>query len=243
MEIRMSKVQKIRQGTIKRYKVQGVTYTYHRPSGVRLPDLPFSDPRFLAAHSAAEDQMRIQSKNGAQRRGALSEIDVPVKKMRPSTVPDAIAYTVPQCAHFVLQAKPKEVVLYHSGDLARDGASDALIRDKQQYLLLAAGFGLVSLRVARVQAGWSHYLAVRSEESLVGLPRRVLQCDISPSEYIALVAIDERQGAQATTRAIRDALGIRDAEAATLRNTLIEQGWLASTRPPELTALGRSLLA
>ena len=44
-------------------------------------------------------------------------------------------------------------------------------------------------------------------------------------------------------RAIRDALGVNDHEASVLRNDMINRGWMMNSRPPELTTLGRSLLA
>lgn len=237
----MAKETKLRLKDVKRFELQGVTYTYHRPTGIPLPDLPYQDRRFIEALKAVRRQADIKSESGFDRTKSLALLTAGFQETTPPQT-DAVAFTVVQCAFFVLKAKPNAKLLYHSGDLATDSATDVRAKDRQQYIGLAASFGLLSLRMVRIQENWSHYYALRTEESLRGMPMHVLQCDITPSEYKALVAINEKQASKSVSRTIRDALACSDQQAADIRNAMIERGWLANSRPPELTSTGRQLM-
>lgn len=225
---------------IHRKSVGGQTYVYHRPTGTRLPDLPNNHPDFISAVRNAAKQSKVKSR-APKRRTDIEALDIPIEsaKMRQ---PDMVAHTLIMCARFVLSAKPKSLLLYHSGDLSADGAYEQSSRDKAQYILLAASFDLLSLRQERVTAGWTYYYATRTDHSIKGCPQHVLYGDITPDEYRALVAVNERQASQATSRAIRDELGISDTAASEMRNSMIHRGWMNNSRPPELTELGLELL-
>lgn len=237
----MSKQLRFRARGVKRYSVQGVTYTYHVKSGARLPDLPYNDPRFVRALAFAEQQSKIKSRAAERSTTTATHTEVPASKAKIRAA-DMVAYSLIQCANFVLSASSGSVLIYHSGDLAQESASATTVRDRQQYMLIAAEFDLVSLRQERVSESWYHYYAVRTKEPIRWLPRHVIQADITPDEYRALRALDERQPAVSTTRAIRDELGISDIAAADIRRDFINRGWLDNGRPPEMTALGLSLL-
>ena len=99
---------------------------------------------------AAEDQSIIQSEKGLSRKSSLSMMTAEITAVTPGPT-DIVAFSVAQCAHFLMKAKPGGKMLYHSGDLARDGASDCLVRDRQQYVGLAADFGLLALRMSRIE--------------------------------------------------------------------------------------------
>lgn len=88
------------------------------------------------------------------------------------------------------------------------------------------------LRQTRVAPGWSHYFAIRTKDLVRG----------TPDEYLALVAISERQASISVSRVIRDGRGFNDNDASKMRNNIIRKGWLTNARPPELTMLGLSLL-
>lgn len=225
---------------VKTVTAKGRTYHYHRPTMKRLPD-DISDPKVLdEAIRKIEGAERIQS-SMPETVGAL---DVPETRaeMIPRHTPDMVAFTIPAVVGFILRAVPGDSLLYHTGDLAVDGARDELLRIRQTYLRLMADFNLVHLRQQRSRPGWTHYFATRSREPLKGVPRHALHADISPDEYTALIAVNERQSAKSVTRTIRDALGITDTAAADLRNEMIRRGWLTLGRPPELTDLGLHLL-
>lgn len=230
----------VRQKGLKGYTVQGVRYLYHRASGTLLPNLPNDHPDFVAAYDAAERDHKIRSR-GKGLRARIEALPWP-SHVAIKFTPDVVAYSVAMAASFVLNAKPDNVLLYHVGDLGLDQAKDQSVKDRAQYIKVAAAFDLVSLRRARVAEGWTEYYATRTEETLVGCPSHVLRGDVTPDEYMALVALNERQASQSTSRAIRDELGINDQEAASIRNRFIDSGWLDNGRPPELTTLGLSLL-
>ena len=65
---------------------------------------------------------------------------------------------------------------------------------------------------------------------------------LGADEYEALHAIDARQASVSTQRAIRDALGISDADAVEMRNNFIRRGWLTNGRPPQITDLGEKVM-
>jgi len=50
---------------LKRYESGGIEYIYHRATGIRLPDLPENDPKFIEAFLAAENQPKPNKRNGA----------------------------------------------------------------------------------------------------------------------------------------------------------------------------------
>ena len=143
---------------------------------------------------------------------------------------------------FLHGARPGHSLLYHCGDLALDAMNNPGARSKQRYVLIASDNGLLHLSQARVDVGFSHYFAVRTEDPVSTAPQRVLSGEVDPDDYIALLAVHERQSAQSVRRAIRDALGTNDDRAATIRDCMIQDGWLTSGRCPELTPLGLSLL-
>lgn len=231
----------VRPEDVKTYSSKGKTYHYHRPTGQRLPD-NIDEPGVLAAAiQKIEDQQRI----GSELPAIIGlDVDIPAcaSELKPEMQSLAVAFTMPAVVGFVLRAKAKETLHYHSGDLALDGSRDQLLRIRQAYLRAMAEFGAVHLRQQRVRPNWSHYFATRSTESLTGIPKHLMHADISPDEYTALVAVNERQSAKAVSRCIRDALGITDQAASTIRNDMILRGWLTNGRPPELTDLGLSLL-
>lgn len=233
----MSKHSKIRRRDVKSYQVQGVTYTYHRDTGIRLPN----DPSKWAT-AIEKIQTNQKTKSEAFQRFGFALENILIREVTPRHTPDMIAFSIRQTIHFTLNARSGDTLLYHSGDLANDITRDELLRDRQGYLLMAAGFGVVHLRQQRVRPSWSHYFATRSDESLVGIPKHAIHGDITPDEYRALNAINERQSALSVTRCIRDALGINDRAASDKRNDLIRQGWLTNGRPPELTEIGLEML-
>lgn len=239
----VSKKPDFRPGDVKRYKVDGVTYTYHRASGTRLPDLDFNDPAFISALETARFNASCQTEAQARWGNLAGFEEVPIEKIRSSITPDVVAFIFPQLVRFVQAAKAGHVLLYYSGDLATDSARNPDIKDRARYISIVHDFGLVQLRQARVAAGWSHYFAIRTDEAIRGTPEHIVRGRITPEEYLALVAINERQASISVSRAIRDHLGTSDDDASQIRNSMIRRGWLTNTRPPELTPLGLSLLA
>lgn len=230
----------VRQKGLKDFISKGVRYVYHRASGTRLPDLNYDHPDFVAAYDAAESAHRIRSRGkglALKVRSVVWPNQTGIKYQ-----PDVAAFTTHMAANFVMKARPGEIMLYHVGDLAHDQATDTALKDRAQYVNLAHALDLVALRRHRVTEGWTEYYGVRTSESLVGCPSHVLRGDITPDEYFALVALNERQSSQSTSRAIRDALAIDDQQAAAMRNAFLDRGWLENGRPPELSPLGMSLL-
>lgn len=169
--------------------------------------------------------------------------DNSIDGIRLTRPPDAIAYSCDHVVRFLRGAREGNSLLYHGGDLALDASNDPGVRTKQRYVLIASDCGLLHLSQARVDVGFSHYYAIRTDDPLSAAPKKVLDGKLDPSDYIALLAISERQAAQSVARAIRDALGVRDDQAATVRNDFIRRGWLTNGRFPELTAAGHALLA
>lgn len=235
-----SKNSEVRQLRVKRYESQGVTYTYHRLTGTALPNLPYDHPTFIAAFKAEDDKIQ---KNTLPLGYGEGIHDLHVDDFMPTSQIDAIAYSVPQIIKFVLVSKPGNCLFYHSGDLVADAQSHLDTKHKQQYLMLASEFGLLGLRQKRVRPNWNHYFAVRTDESIKGMPLNAVEGRISPEEYRALVAVNERQASVSVTRAIRDAIGTTDDDASQMRNDMIRKGWMMNTRPPELTDFGLSLMS
>lgn len=191
----------------------------------------------------AEDAAHTKS-SAVSRWGFMDSISsVGFKDFRPPKQPDAIAYSVPQIIRFIHTSKAGHVIFYHGGDLANDARADPVMHDKQRYMLMASKFGVVALRQSRVGDQWRQYYAIRTDESLIGIPSAAITGQITPDEYTALTAINERQASISITRVIRDALGISDHEAGEWRNAFIRNGWMTNGRPPELTRCGLSLLA
>ena len=239
---RPSKRAEIRIRGVKRYTVQGVTYTYHTASGARLPNYPYSDPRFRAAFDAA--QFAHETQTESLDRWGMQEHPMSLNlQSHPLTkTPHHVAFSVPDLIRFVVTGKPDQVLIYHSGNLALDGSVNDLVRDKQRYALLAKEFGILSLQQARIADGAYQYYAIRTDGSLRGLPQNAIYGRITPDEFAVLTAINERQASLSVSRVIRDTLSITDSDASAWRNSMIRRGWLTNGRPPELTQLGLSLL-
>jgi hypothetical protein len=162
--------------------------------------------------------------------------------LAPPVVPHCVAHSVPQVIRFVWSADPGAVVYYHHGNLLEDARREPLIRHKGRYVAVCIQFDILHPRQRRGVAGDTHYYAVRSPNSLHGLPRNVFDGTITPDEFQALCAVKERQASMATSRAIRDALGVSESDASDMRNSFIRRGWLTNGRPPELTDLGLSMM-
>ena len=156
--------------------------------------------------------------------------------------PDAVAYSREHVVRFLHGAAQGNSLLYHGGDLASDAAHDPRVRCKQRYALIASDSGLLHLSQARVDEGFCHYYAVRTADPVSTAPQKVLNGDVDPTDYIALLAVYERQAAQSTSRAIRDALGVTDNDADIMHDKMVLRGWLSSGRSPSLTEQGLSLL-
>lgn len=231
---------------INRVVSKGISYVYHRPTRTRLPDLPDDHPDMIAAIIEAEKAAQSQSDaKGLWGTGvAIPPKEQGISAMAPPSTPHVVAFAVPQVIRFVFRASKGDVVYYHHGNLLEDGRRDTHIRQKGRYVALCVSFGLLSPRQRRAFASETHYFAVRTDLSATaaGLPRNALDGTITPDEYEALHAIDERQASMATTRAIRDTLGISDHDAAEIRNEFIRRGWLTNGRPPEITDLGEQMM-
>lgn len=236
---RLPNGKEVRERGLNRVEIEGVTYVYHQASGVRLPDLPTDHPEFVEAYDAAQATLTKEAPEWKPERGVRPS---PLPRINRHQSPKIVAFDLHQVARFVLGAKKGETMIYFSGDLAISQQKDQNLRERAQYLRIAADLGLVRLQQFRISAGWNDYFATRSDESIAGCPKHVLRCNISPSQYLALVAIMEKQAAVATSRAIRDHLGTNDTVAAQMRNEMINNGWLDNGRPPELTDLGLALL-
>jgi hypothetical protein len=209
---------------------------------MRLPDLSYDHPDFIAAIKQA-NTANVSRSDFLERWGQITTPkDLRITDFLPPKQPDAVAYSLPQIIQFMHVARKGHILLYHSGDLATDIANNIMCRDKQKYLQIARELDLVGLRQSRVRDGWYHYYAVRTDTSLRGCPLNMLTGTITPDEFIALTAINERQAAISVTRCIRNALSTTDHEASDIRNKMIRKGWVTNGRPPELTPLGLSLL-
>lgn len=238
----VSKRSAVRKKGVKRYDVQGVTYTYHTASGTRLPNLPYDHPAFIEAYDRAVFQHETKT-DSAQKWGFQEDVvDIRDAAFKLSKEPDAVAFTVPDIIRFVVTGKRDQVLIYHSGNLALDGERNDVVRDKQRYSMLAAESGLLTLQQSRMGPGAYQYYAIRTAGTMQGLPQHAIYGRITPDEYTALNAINERQASISVSRVIRDALSLTDAEATEWRNSMIRRGWLTNGRPPELTTLGLSLL-
>lgn len=219
----MSKAKEIRQKGVKRYSVQGVTYTYHRATGARLPDCSFSSHRFKMAFREAESQAANQPPRIIEPAPRIAR-SYKIGDFLPPQMPDAVAFSLTQCINFIFAADSGKILLYHSGDLLADASKDSMVKARQRYLHLVSTFDLIHLRQSRVSEGWSHYYAVKTNEPLTGMPQNAVSGRIGADDFTALTAVNERQSAIATSRAIRDALGISDIEAAEMRNQMIRAG-------------------
>lgn len=228
---------------VNRYEVQGVTYTYYRPSRARLPNLPLNDPDFIEAYDRAVFAHETGTES-YERWGQIEEArQVDKADFKLAKKPDAVGFSVPDIIRFVLSAERDQVMIYHIGNLAIDGVTNPVVRDKQRYAMLAADFHALSLQQSKIGPGIYQYYALRTPEPLRGLPQHAIQGRITPDEYTALTAINERQASLSVSRVIRDTLSITDIEAGAWRGNMIDRGWLTNGRPPELTALGLSLLS
>lgn len=170
----------------------------------------------------------------------LLPTDLTKAKVRAASI---VGYSITQCARFVLSSKRDERLIYHSGDLATDSTTDARVRDKTAYINLTAQLGLVGLRQERVGEHWSNYVAVRSDMPIKAAPSRVLHLDLTVEQWRALHAMVERQAHVSVQRAMRSALQCSNEHAAELLRNMIRDGWISHGRPPELTDLGRAMLA
>lgn len=237
----------VRKSLINSYISKGQRYTYHRPSGKRLPDLPLDDPRLMEAIQEIERTTEIKS-GAAETWGGRVHIpprEDGLARMETPVAPDVVAFSVPQIIRFIFRARQGSVIYYHHGNLLDDARRDPNTRHNGRYISTCISLGLLAPRQERAFDTETHYFAVRTSESAAapGMPRNTLDGTITPDEYEALRAIDERQASISTSRAIRDALGISDDQASQMRNDFINRGWLTHERLPAPTALGVSMMA
>jgi hypothetical protein len=225
--------------SIKETKIDGRRYVYHRASGARLPDKPFDDPEFTSAFLDAERDH--QNATAAKDKKLITRPAPIITETAPPVTPDAIVYTVTQIVAWLHRARSGDVCYYHFGSLQIDATSED-VAEKRSYVRLMAEFGAVMLRQRRSDENVNHYYAIRTDEQLAHLPRNVVTGTVTADEYVAIMAISERQAAVSVARSIRDALGIDDHAAAEIRNSFIRRGWLTNGRPPQITIRGESVL-
>lgn len=225
---------------VKRVVSKGIEYVYHKHSSIRLPNLPEDHPHFIAAFNRAE----------AEWQNAVMLPDQLITPQQPidirHDVPlqfQAMVNTPVQAISWVHKAKQGEIAHYHYGAIAEAAAKSPVIDAIRRYFALLREFDVVALRQARTSPSHTHYYAIRTTNSLRGMPRNVLTGAVEVIEYEAVLALTERQAATSVARCLRSALMISESAAVEMRNNMIRRGWLTNGRPPELTSQGLSVLA
>ncbi|WP_395542726.1 hypothetical protein [Neotabrizicola sp. sgz301269] len=124
-------------------------------------------------------------------------------------------------------ARPRDFVTYHIGNVARDRAESQILHDLAELVLLLQETGFIIGSTKRVELAAVQgfvYFATRTGAGYA--PHCIIRGTISCREFRALQAIRDRVGYSSAQRSVRDALSCADAEAADLLALLYARKWV-----------------